>query len=115
MKIREEEWRIEREKREAEEEIRKQIEERKAQELDDLIDLLGRFSRWQQARQLREYLNVMEENAKKGGCFFEDFEIWIKRAREKADWFDPLIEKKDEWLNDFDRKSILISTVKTKW
>jgi hypothetical protein len=106
MKIREEEWRIEREKRDAEEKIRKQIEDRKARELEDFVELLNKFSRWQQARQLREYLNVLVDNAKVNNTFSKDFESWINRAREKADWFDPIIEKEDEWFEGVDREDL---------
>jgi hypothetical protein len=101
--IREEVWRKEREINEAKEKIRKEIEKRRQEEFDDLRDLLGKFAKWQKARQLREYLDELERMATKNNNRTEKFNSWLSRAREKVAWYAPLIEKQDEWLDGFDR------------
>jgi hypothetical protein len=104
---REIEWAKERAIHAAEEKIRKDLEARKQAEVQNLVKLLGRFNRWQQTRQLREYLDELEKKTILENNHTEEFRSWLKRAREKADWLDPLIEQKDEWLDDFDREKVL--------
>jgi hypothetical protein len=105
--IREAEWAKERAIRDAEEKIRKKLEERQQKEVDELIELLGKFNRWQQTQQLREYLDELEKKTILDNKHTEDFRSWLKRAREKADWLDPMIERKDEWLDSFDREKVI--------
>jgi hypothetical protein len=104
--IREEVWRKEREINEAKEKIRKEIEKRCQEEFDDLRDLLGKFAKWQKARQLRDFLDELERKTVKDNNRTEEFSTWLSRAREKADWYDPLIERKDRWLDGFDRNDL---------
>lgn len=106
LRMREEEWRKEREINEAKEKIRKEMEKRRQEELDDLKDLLGKFAKWQKARQLREFLDELERKTVKDNNRTEEFSTWLSRAREKADWYDPLIERKDRWLDGFDRDDL---------
>ncbi len=105
--IREAVWAKERAIRDAEEKIRKEHEERQQKEVDDMIELLAKFNRWQQTLQLREYLDELENKMIQDNKNTEDFMSWLKRAREKADWLDPMIERKDEWLDVFDREKVI--------
>jgi hypothetical protein len=36
----------------------------------------------------------------------EENENWALWARKKADWYDPIISRKDEYLNEEDRKNL---------
>lgn len=92
---------------ERKEKIRKEIEQRKQIELSDFITLMTKYSRWQQSRQIREYLNELEKHAVQNNQYSEDFKMWLERAREKADWFDPMIERNDPWLEGVDRDNLL--------
>jgi hypothetical protein len=96
-------WAIQEAKRKKEEELG----ERRQKEVKDLIKLLVKFNRWQQTQQLREYLDELEKKTILDNKHTEDFRSWIKRAREKADWLDPMIEHKDEWLDEFDREKVI--------
>jgi hypothetical protein len=96
-------WAIQEAKRKKEE----VLEERRQKEVKDLIKLLVKFKRWQQTQQLREYLDELEKKTILANNHTEDFRAWLKRAREKADWLDPIIECKDEWLAAFDREKVI--------
>jgi hypothetical protein len=67
-----------------------------------------KFNRWKQTQQLREYLDELEKKTIRVNKYTEDFRSWLKRAREKTDWLNPVIERKDEWLDDFDREKVII-------
>ncbi len=96
-------WAIQEAKRKKEEEL----EKRQHKEAQDLIKMLVNFNRWQKTQQLREYLDELEKKTILENKHTEDFKSWLKRAREKADWLDPMIERKDEWLDAFDREQVI--------
>lgn len=102
LKIREAEWEKQRQISAAKEKVKKELEARREKELTDFIDLLGNASRWQQARILREYLSEVEMQASRNNTLTEELQARIARAREKADWYDPLVQRKDEWLKNVD-------------
>ena len=87
--------------------IQEELEERRQKEVKGLIKLLVKFNRWQQTQQLREYLSELEKKAIYENNHTEEFQSWLKRAREKTDWLDPMIERKDEWLDCFDREKVI--------
>ena len=65
------EWRVQCEKerkiREEKERIERELRERKEKEINDFKNLLSLFDRWQQARNLREYIIAVEEKNKREG------------------------------------------------
>jgi hypothetical protein len=87
---------------EAEEKIKKELEEKRKNDLSDFVELLGKASRWQQAKNLREYIANAEAQAIKNNTLTEELKTRIARAREKADWYDPLILRADELLKYVD-------------
>ncbi len=95
-------------KQDTERKIEKDLDERRQKEVKGLIKLLAKFNRWQQTRQLREYLDELEKKAIIDNEHTEEFTKWLKRAREKADWLDPMIEREDEWLDHFDREKVIV-------
>jgi len=99
------EWRIKCEKERIIEEERKRIEqelrERKEKEINDFKNLLSLFDRWQQARNLRQYIKAIEAKKKREGKLSEELKKWIDWAKQKADWYDPLINKEDPLLGAF--------------
>ena len=86
--------------------------EKKQFELREFVGMLDRFSRWQKARQIREYLTELEKLAIENNRFTKEFEEWLTRARDKTDWFDPMIEKENEWLEGVDRDNLFNSVKK---
>lgn len=90
------------------EEIRRAELERKRRRLDELrkeeleqVELLEQAaSYWKNAQKIREFANSVEskiaeiENKEKRVKIIN----WLKWARDKADWLDPLTEKEDDLL-----------------
>lgn len=98
-----------REKREAEkdrrleeESIRQQLAKRKEEELKQL-ELLNQYViDWDKADKIRKFADVVE--LKLIGIDKEEEREklinWLKWARDKADWIDPLMEKEDDLLGE---------------
>ena len=100
--------RIDREAREAA--ARKAEEERKAkerrqeiynEEVERVIALENEAEDYALACKIRAYVSAVE--AQKN--FDENTQRWVEWAKEKADWYDPLIAKEDELLGRRDHKS----------
>ncbi|MFS0752618.1 hypothetical protein [Oceanobacillus sp. 1P07AA] len=85
-----------------EERIRQQIAERKEEELKQLEQLNINSIDWDKAERIRRFANAVElklDGIKKQ----EEKEKvlnWLKWAREKADWIDPLVEREDKLLGE---------------
>ncbi|WP_418638361.1 hypothetical protein [Winogradskyella sp.] len=107
---REKEERIEREIRHKEYERKKRIEEelnaKRKKELEAFRSVLNHSSRWQKAMDLRNYIQTIESNAIKNGTLTQELKNWLQWIKDKADWYDPLIEKDDELFRDVDRDFI---------
>jgi hypothetical protein len=105
-----EEWRINEERRREEEEKQELMRlemERKEKEREYFKDLLNQANRWKQAKMLRRYIRKVKKVAIKNDNLTDDLKKWIRWAKQKADWYDPFINKEDDLLNDTD-KQILI-------
>lgn len=85
------------------EKIRLELVARKEKELTDFKLLLNSAHRAFEARLVRDYIQLTEDKAKQTGTMSTDLEDWITWARNKADWYDPHIEKEDELLTDVDK------------
>jgi hypothetical protein len=96
---------------EQEERLRKDWELRREKELADFKGLLGDAGRWRQVVLLREYLEAVEQGIGISDAGLRSPE-WLAWARNKADWYDPLVDADDEWLEDVDKGTLKI---KVKW
>jgi len=99
------------------EEIRKKNEElQKLQdaEFSKFECLLHTANRWHKAQYLRSYIQEFEQYAINTNTLDTEKEEWISWAKEKADWYDPLIEKEVEFLKEIDRDT-LKPREKSKW
>lgn len=92
-----------RKKREAEEAIKK----RHANEIENFRNLLENSERWKKATDLRNFIKELESNAIKENKLSEELSNWIKWSNDKADWFDPLVNKNDDLLTEKDKEEIL--------
>jgi hypothetical protein len=81
--------------------------ERIDRERTDFINIYGQAKRWQIARLLRDYIKAVEENASINDNLTYELQIWLKRAIEKVDWYDPLTNKEDDLMRNFDKERIL--------
>ena len=48
----------------------------------------------------------MEREAANDNNRNEEFNTWLSRAREKTDWYDPLIERKVKWFDGFNQDNL---------
>lgn len=81
--------------------LKKELEKRKQEEILQFKEVLDKSIRWRKAVDLREYLRIAEIKAKQENSLTEEFTRWLKWAREKADWYDPFIEKEDNLLGKY--------------
>lgn len=102
--------RIEREIRHKENERKRKIEEelkvKRNKELEDFKSVINHSSRWQKAMDLRNYIQTVESNAIKNKKLTQELKDWLQWINDKADWYDPLIEKEDELFEDVDRDTL---------
>ena len=102
----------EREKQRKEEERkREEFEAKKRKELEDVKDLLYTAERFRKTNILREYISAFESHANENGEVDNELQAKIQWAREKADWLDPFIATKDNYLDSFDMDRILQAAV----
>ncbi len=92
-----ENWEREYKKRkEAEEEIKR----KRTTEIENFKKLLDNSERWKKAVDMRNYIKQIEINAIKENKLTVELSNWIKWASNKADWYDPLTDKKDDILDN---------------
>ncbi len=102
--------RIEREawrkKYEEEQVIEKERQKRIQAELNSFKDLFETASRWHKSQYLRNYIKEFEKYANKSDTLDDQKQLWITWAKEKADWYDPFIEKEVDLLKEIDRETL---------
>ncbi len=89
------------EKRQEEEEQRqRRFEKMRTGELEELKLLEQASSDWERAEKIRRFTDCMEDKILKLHDDLEKQKLlnWLKWARDKADWLDPLTDVKDELL-----------------
>ena len=94
------------------EQKRKELLARKQAELNAVADLLNKAIRWQQSKFMRDYLATIVQNAENNLNSNDELSEWISWAKHKIDWYDPLIQVKDDLLNDGDRKTLTDRLIK---
>ncbi len=104
--------RIERERRhkiyEEERRLESELKARKEKELTEFKKIFWAATRYNQANFLRDYIRNVETTAKESGSLTEEKQEWIDWARDKIDWYDPLIGKEDQLLDGFNKNSLMI-------
>ena len=88
-------------------EIEEAIKKRHANEIENFKKLLEDSERWKKATDLRNFIKELESNAIKENKLSEELSNWIKWANDKADWYDPLVNKNDDLLTEKDKEEIL--------
>ncbi|MDX9694305.1 MAG: hypothetical protein RBT49_00785 [Bacteroidales bacterium] len=97
-------WDKNRAEEKAREEIRRkerELQELKKKEIVKFRDLLEKSRRWKETFYFRDYIQTIEENAMKSGTTSNDLKEWLRWAKDKADWYDPLLDKEDPLLGPF--------------
>ena len=103
LKVREERLQLEALWREQsrKEDIRKELNAKKQSEFNNFKRLLNQSLRWEKSQAIRAFINHVETNPNLTieGC--ENIQEWIQWAKCKADWYDPTVERKDEFLSPY--------------
>ena len=81
-------------KREEEERQRNARRERYNEEVDHINALVHEAEDFEIACRIRAYVSAVERR----GDLTEEDVTWIEWARQKADWYDPTIKRKDEFF-----------------
>lgn len=84
--------------------IEQEFKARKEKEIIKTKKLFSDAEKFDKATIYRKFIDATEQRAIQENTLTEELKEWIKWAKEKADWFDPFINKKDELLNDNDRE-----------
>lgn len=84
--------------------IEKEAEKRKTDEQEKTIELFQIASRWNKAKELREYIEAVKNQAVKSDFLNEEKREWIQWATNKANWMDPIVNLKDDILGSYSEK-----------
>lgn len=96
--------RIEHEIHQREYDKKRKIEEahkaRAQEEVNKFKRLKENAKRWKETVELRNYIQAVKNNAKKNNNLTEELKNWIQWATDKANWYDPIIQKEDEFFKN---------------
>lgn len=95
-------WKKIQEERQKEVELQKQKDE----ELTKIEKLFQSASRLYKAQHLGNFIKEFENYAMKSSSLDDDKKDWITWTKEKADWYDPFIEKEVPLLDEIDRDTL---------
>lgn len=93
--------------REEKERIAREEQARRHRELNNFKSLYTKAKQWHRARFMRDYLKSIKENAIATDTLTDDLMNWLQWANEKVDWYDPLVNKKDQFLDYFEKDEIM--------
>jgi hypothetical protein len=85
---------------------KEKLQKKKDRELENFEKLFQTATRWHKSQYIRNYIKEFKEFNNKQNTLDTEKEEWIKWAEEKADWYDPFIEKKVKLLKDIDRETL---------
>jgi hypothetical protein len=86
--------------------IEQEFKARKEKEIIKTKKLFSDAEKFDKATIYRNYIEATEQKAIKENNLTEEVKEWIKWAKDKADWFDPLTGKDDELLNENDKGEV---------
>lgn len=87
--------------RKAREELEAQLRKQKEEDINQFRTLMLESERWQKAKEIREYLNFIEQNKENFRSKYENLEDWLNWAKKRVDWYDPSVNFKYELLGFF--------------
>lgn len=92
--------------RELQEKLRREREALEDKELERMRALMSQAIRWHRVTMLRTYIADIAKIRVGTPHIDSNDEAWIKWATDKADWFDPSINKEDELLKDVNKSTL---------
>ena len=99
-----EECRIHRIQEAEKEKLRKEFQAKRDIELLNTKDLFKLAEYHNKANIIRDYISRIENQEPDNNQESTELIEWIKWAKDKADWLDPLVNKNDELLNEKDKE-----------
>ena len=90
------------------ERIQEALDKRQAEELTKFKELFFRAHRWKQTIIIRDFINDIGKHAESNDSSNTEIKEWIKWATDKADWYDPTINKDDEFLKHINKNTLFI-------
>ena len=99
-----EECRIHRIQEAEKEKLRKEFQAKRDIELLNTKDLFKLAEYHNKANIIRDYISRIENQEPDNNQESTELIEWIKWAKDKADWLDPLVNKSDELLNEKDKE-----------
>ena len=91
--------------------IEKEMREKKEKEISDFKLIFQRAFRLHHSNIIRGYISSMENKAKESGNL-DDMGAWINCAKEKVDWYDPLVNRIDDTFDDYDKTNVFRAFLK---
>ena len=88
------------------EQQKKDLQALKETELSKFKHTFKLSKRYQEAIELRNYINTFEKTALENNSLTEEKQNWIQWARKKADWYDPFIGAEDDLLGEVDKDTL---------
>ncbi|MEO5777711.1 MAG: hypothetical protein ABIQ27_12465 [Flavobacterium sp.] len=82
-----------------EQRVKSEIKKRKEDEIAKFNKLLALSEQYNKAQLIRQYIEVKNQKAIKENNLNEEKQEWINWANDKADWYDPTINKRDDILD----------------
>ena len=95
--------------------IEKEHKKRIKKEFCDFKELFVQANRFHQANILRNYIQLVETSAKEGSILSEEFKNWILWAKQKVEWYDPMINREDQLLNEKHKTKVFKEFLKNEW
>lgn len=86
--------------------IEEELKLRRFKELETFKSVINHSSRWQKSMDLRNYIKAVEFNAIENNKMTLELKQWLNWINQKADWYDPLIEKEDELFKNINRDTL---------
>lgn len=99
-------WRKKKEESRAQRQILEERQKAKENELEKFISLIRAARKHKEVLVLRDYIAAVEEKAKATGGVDDELKNWLKWAQNKTDWYDPLFNYPDPYLEDVDKDSL---------
>lgn len=90
------------------ERAKKEFEMLQQKELSDFKQLLSMSLRWRQTKDLRMFIDAREASENTEGKDLEEVNNWLKWARNKADWYDPFIQREDDLFKNVDKETLSV-------
>lgn len=101
-------WQKEEEERQERDRTQREYEARQEKELTRFKILLQEAKRWKEVKVLREYIADMKEQATIKTTNPEAHDAWLQWAEQKADWYDPQVNARDELLHAVDKETLTL-------